>query len=696
MKKSKKILGALLALVFALAAASMAWADAAFTSSNYTNGTFGIATSDGTSVTIKKGAEDTKNDPLIFTFQNSKGENFAAIAKRESSGSTPDTWTIYNITDGKADLENALSDPITALGQNVHGFASDGENLYIATYQRIDSDDDTAKLGELYKLSLSDLKVVGTPYRPTKKTVTAVDYYYAGESVAVIGDYLYVLWNVSNKNWSDGKYQPSELMKFKKDDLTAPIKTVAVGKNTDGQRSMTVHDGKLYIASLGGPQGASGSGGTYLSQIGEVHEVDPEAMTATKIFDGSKTKLTVVDDQLPDDYVYPYHTESMGVFSVTIAPGGDVYLYCAGVVEKEYAADEIDDFDPSDYTTDPDDDVDYALAGSMVAGTYRTTLATLKSAADKAIPLKDPIHKWFNNSYFGIGDTQYDAVSNVLWIMAANELIACKTDGTIIKALGASDLGYPMYSLAVIPALPAPPVGPVIETPEAPASDESSYKADVKEAAADSVKAIDEGSKAELVTAIADKKIAEASFDITADGATMKTADVRAIISVDSSLVLPTETLNTVKPLPTFSAKVDNGKIVVVGIEVSGSDLLATKSADVRLAKLRADGSAAMLTLVTKKSELDDGSFTLYDKANDKYADTIAATGSYVINVAIRDGGANDLDGKADGTVFDPIAAFSVTTKEPETRQSSGGACSTGAGIAVALAALAIIRRRTK
>lgn len=695
--KSKKILVTLLAFALALACASMSWADAAFTSSNYTKGSFGIATSDGTSVTIKKGAEDTKNDPLIFTFQNSRGENFAAIAKRGAT--TPDTWTIYNITEGKVDLENSVCEPITTLGVNVHGFASDGENLYTATYQRIDSNAETAKLGELYKLSLSDYKVVGAPYKPSKKTVETVDYFYAGEAVAVIGDYVYVLWNVSNKEWSDGKYQPSELMKFKKDDLTAPIKTVAVGKNTDGQSSMTVHDGKLYIASLGGPQGASGSGGTYLSQIGEVHEVDPEAMTATKIFDGSKTKLTVVDDQLPDDYVYPYHTESMGVFSVTIAPGGDVYLHCAGVVEKEYAADEIDDFDPSDYTTDPDDDVDYDLAGSMVAGTYRTTLATLKSAADKAIPLKDPIHKWFNNSYFGIGDTQYDAVSNVLWIMAANELIACKTDGTIIKALGASDLGYPMYSLAVIPALPAPPVGPAIETPEAPASDTSEYKTDVKEAAAGDVNAIDESSRAEVIAAITGNtsaKIAEASFDITSDGATMKTADVRAIVSVDSSLVLPTEILDEVRPLPMFKAAVESGKIVVVGIEVSGSDLLATKSADVRLAKLRADGSAAMLTLVTKKSELEDGSFTLYDKANGKYADTIAATGSYVINIAIRDGGANDLDGKADGTVFDPIAAFSVTTKEPETRQSSGGACSTGAGIAVALAALAIIRRRTK
>lgn len=241
--------------------------------------------------------------------------------------------------------------------------------------------------------------------------------------------------------------------------------------------------------------------------------------------------------------------------------------------------------------------------------------------------------------------------------------------------------------------------GPAIETPEAPASDTSEYKTDVKEAAAGDVNAIDESSRAEVIAAItgnASAKIAEASFDITSDGATMKTADVRAIISVDSSLVLPTEILDEVRPLPMFKAAVESGKIVVVGIEVSGSDLLATKSADVRLAKLRADGSAAMLTLVTKKSELEDGSFTLYDKANDKYADTIAATGSYVINVAIRDGGANDLDGKADGTVFDPIAAFSATTKEPETRQSSGGACSTGAGIAVALAALAIIRRRTK
>lgn len=188
-----------------------------------------------------------------------------------------------------------------------------------------------------------------------------------------------------------------------------------------------------------------------------------------------------------------------------------------------------------------------------------------------------------------------------------------------------------------------------------------------------------------------------ASFDVTEDGVALDLAVAKSIIASDGSLIVPSrgETLCDARVLPTLSADVKIGETVVVGIELGGAQLLVTSAENVKVAKIRADGSAKLLERVGSKAELADGKYTIYDVEKKEYASDIELSKNYILNVAIRDGGENDIDGAANGSVLDPLTTFRVRKDGVGEGSSSSGSCDTGFGlVAVAGLAALVLRRR--
>lgn len=231
--------------------------------------------------------------------------------------------------------------------------------------------------------------------------------------------------------------------------------------------------------------------------------------------------------------------------------------------------------------------------------------------------------------------------------------------------------------------------------PKAPKSDDSNYASDVE--AAENVNMFYSADDASL-TIKNGAALTKASFDVTENGVALDLAVAKSIISADTSLIVTArgETLCDARALPTFKAEVEKGKTVVVGIELGGAQLLATSADNVKVAKIRADGTAKLLEKVNSKAELADGKYTIYDVQKKEYASDIDLSNSYILNVAIRDGGENDIDGAENESVLDPLTTFRVRTEE-SAAHSSSGSCDMGFGLiaAAGLAALAL-RRRSK
>ena len=214
------------------------------------------------------------------------------------------------------------------------------------------------------------------------------------EKIVAAGDKLYGLYTYVDGNYSN--YLASEIVEFDKD--LNKVRSVKledadgnVGKNAE---KMALHDGKLYVACLGGYQGV----GTF----GDFWEVDTTAMTAKRVL--SAKDIPALSGK-PD--VLPY--------GISIAADGTAFLLCL-----TYEA---------DYSTS---------VKLFVTDVKKLSAGDAGTAVD------------YVGSFGYSWDVKYDDTADVLWCMAGSDLQIRDKAGALVKTFTPSELGNNIGTITVL------------------------------------------------------------------------------------------------------------------------------------------------------------------------------------------------------------------------------------------------------
>ena len=280
--------------------------------------------------------------------------------------------------------------------------------------------------------------------------------------------------------------------------------------------------------------------------------------------------------------------------------------------------------------------------------------------------------------------------------------------------------------LAKVAALPAPtspdvspdvkpPVSPDIKHPSVPkvpvqgVAPQLPKGTDGKVAAVKPVLVLGSGPSESL--SLAAKMLADSGLergDLTVD---RKTGQVRLNADVGwevaEKAVSADGFIDEAKPLPVLTATLPAGaSVAAVGLEVTGSALMADEASEVKVLKVLGPEEGELLKYAGSVSEFGDGRFTVLDRSG-RIVEDLSGSGRYVLTLFIEDGGRYDLDGRANGRIVDPVMLLSVEepsapSPKPKPKPGgesggSGGGCDAGLlwGWLLLLAAVpAVLRRR--
>ncbi len=159
--------------------------------------------------------------------------------------------------------------------------------------------------------------------------------------------------------------------------------------------------------------------------------------------------------------------------------------------------------------------------------------------------------------------------------------------------------------------------------------------------------------------------------------------------------------IDEAKSLPVLTATLPSGaSVAAVGLEVTGSALMAEEASGVKVLKVLGPEEGELLKYAGSVSEFGDGRFTVLDGSGRIVGD-LSGRGRYVLTLFIEDGGKYDLDGEANGKVVDPLALLSLTGGSspehqpgPDSKDGGGGGCNAGLGWLLLLAAVPVALRR--
>ena len=144
--------------------------------------------------------------------------------------------------------------------------------------------------------------------------------------------------------------------------------------------------------------------------------------------------------------------------------------------------------------------------------------------------------------------------------------------------------------------------------------------------------------------------------------------------------------IDEAKPLPVLTATLPAGaSVVAVGLEVTGSALMADEASGAKVLKVLGPEEGELLKYAGSVSEFGDGRFTVLDGSG-RIVDSLSGDGRYVLTLFIEDGGNYDLDGRANGRIVDPAMLLSVEEsgapspkpKPGSESRGSGGGCDAG------------------
>ena len=165
--------------------------------------------------------------------------------------------------------------------------------------------------------------------------------------------------------------------------------------------------------------------------------------------------------------------------------------------------------------------------------------------------------------------------------------------------------------------------------------------------------------------------------------------------------------IDEAKSLPVLTATLPAGaSVAAVGLEVTGSALMADEASGVKVLKVLGPEEGELLKYAGSVSEFGDGRFTVLDGSG-RIVDNLSGGGRYVLTLFIEDGGKYDLDGRANGRILDPVMLLSVEesgalSPKPKPKpgsesRGSGGGCDAGllwGWWLLAAAAPVVLRRR--
>ena len=183
-----------------------------------------------------------------------------------------------------------------------------------------------------------------------------------------------------------------------------------------------------------------------------------------------------------------------------------------------------------------------------------------------------------------------------------------------------------------------------------------------------------------------------------AAGSTVVNGAVNDVIAKD-----PAISKDIVYALPIVESKAAKaGMLHAISFKVSGDIFGEVTGAEIRVLKVFPDGTGELFTPISAPEEIADKTAAPYDTNEAMVTGAIDKEADYILTVFVKDGESFDLDGKADGTVIDPVSiikAAAVEPDQPDNTRSHNGGCNTGAaGIAMLflLVPAAIINKKRK
>ncbi|CAM1381709.1 hypothetical protein FF3_02463 [Fretibacterium fastidiosum] len=163
--------------------------------------------------------------------------------------------------------------------------------------------------------------------------------------------------------------------------------------------------------------------------------------------------------------------------------------------------------------------------------------------------------------------------------------------------------------------------------------------------------------------------------------------------------------IDEAKSLPVLTATLPSGaSVAAVGLEVTGSALMAEEASGVKVLKVLGPEEGELLKYAGSVSEFGDGRFTVLDGSGRIVGD-LSGRGRYVLTLFIEDGGKYDLDGRANGRIVDPALLLSVEEPnasspkpkpKPGNESKGSGGCNAGLlwGWLLLVAAVPVTLRR--
>lgn len=377
-------------------------ADVYYAVSNYATGSIGTIRGGGGSFTVNKNlVNNLGRDAFGYSFLDPDGDPVALL--REYEYGPDDHIMLYDPYKGNNDWAPFFE--TRGWVSNIHGVCSSGSYLYINTYESYASSGSNVQLpGELVRIDMNNgAYTLDRSIRMEEFQKDGSCWHYHGEGVMAVGDYIYALWSVSSHPMPSA-YRPSELWKMTKD--LQVVGRAYVGKNVGNLQSgnMAFHNGKMYIAAIGGWQGP----GTW----GDIYEVDVDTMESKKVLGGHD--IVIYKDAAQTQRA------AVGMYGITFAPDGTAFLL-GGSYDGSFEAGYSGFFAKIFKTT----------AARLSKGDYGEEIGSFGAAG----------FSW---------TLVYDKFSNVLWAMTGKKLNRYDKSGKLQRVYEPNELGDNIYSISVI------------------------------------------------------------------------------------------------------------------------------------------------------------------------------------------------------------------------------------------------------
>jgi hypothetical protein len=379
-------------MIVFLCNSGLAAADVFYAVSNYSTGSAGVLTKDGSSFSVHKDLVSNFGvDAWSFTFRDHNGDERAMI--REYQYGPNDTVYVWNPADFKTPLVNAKT-----WGSNIHAAAASGRYLYVTTYESYKIGSSVQDTGEIVRLDMAD------GYKPDKRhqyeAFTGDAGFVSsphGEAIHIEGGRIYVLFGVSYKGVNE--YEPTEVVEFDSD--LNRLRSVRLrdsnGNTGKNAMRMAAHGGRLYAANMGGYQGPD--------KWGNVWEVDIETMTARLVLDGHDIPYTVNGKSV-----------NVGIYGIQFAPDGTAFLLTGSYSD------------------------DYVFRARL----FITTASRLSQGEAGPAVIEYAGKRGYS------WDILWDEADSTLWCMTGTSLEARAKDGSMLREFSASELGDNVYSISLL------------------------------------------------------------------------------------------------------------------------------------------------------------------------------------------------------------------------------------------------------